>query len=141
MRFRMGSVFWNSDKMRETNVKHQLEHCIYNFGGKTKITKMEQHSSLKGAVNQFGRWLREIAVLFVCDDLWGLSRSGFGYLPHLKRLLRDAPRNKQLISKWDKKIAEEFSLKCQTFGTLSTRGHGSLNLSSEVAFGDEQIEM
>ncbi len=80
-------------------------------------------------------------MLFVCDDLRRSPRSEFGYLPLFKRLLRDAPRSKLLVSTRDQRIAEEVSMNYETFGTLSRHGSCARNLFGQIAFGEEYVEM
>ncbi len=126
---------------KDSDVQDQLERCIYNSGGTSIVMKMEEQSSLKGAIKQAAMWLCEKEMLFVCDDLWQSAASDFGYLPLLKRLLRDAPRSKLLVSTRDKRIAEEVSMNYETFGILPSHGPSARSLLGQIAFGDEHIEI
>ena len=124
----------------DSNVRNQLEQCVFNFGGVKVVAKMEKEPTLDEVVKHAARWLRETAVLFVCDDLWGSPTSSFGYLPLLKRLLRNAPGSKLLISTRDQRIAEEVSMSYETFGTLPPQGQSARNLLGQITFGAEHTE-
>ena len=42
------------------------------------LTEVRKQSSLKGLVNIAASWLRDKAILYVCDDLWWSPTNDFG---------------------------------------------------------------
>ena len=60
--------------------------------------EMKKAEGLDEVVSLAAEWLNGNSILLVCDDLWPISGSELGYVPKLKKLLRDAPRSALVIS-------------------------------------------
>lgn len=82
-------------------VFREVKHCVTKFGGNKMRKRIEEDGTLEGGVDYASEWLSSKAVLLVCDDLWPREHMALGYLPVLKKLLRDAPDSGLLISTRD----------------------------------------
>ena len=70
-------------------VREEICRCVKKFGGKEVVKEMRRASSLRDVVKRAAEWLGDRAALLVCDDLWATNDIELGYIPELRKTLRD----------------------------------------------------
>ena len=116
-------------------VCEEICRCVRKFGGKEVVKLMRRATSLGEVVNYAAEWLEDRAVLLVCDDLWATDDNELGYLPELKKMLRDAPKSGLLISTRDRMIAHAVSSSPVSFECVEPQGSRAREILGRAAFG------
>ena len=61
-------------------VREEICRCVRNFGGFEAVKEMKKAQNLGDVVNRAAEWLRDRAILLVCDDLWATNDGKLGYV-------------------------------------------------------------
>ena len=123
------------------NVREEMCRCVRNFGGVEVAKDMRSASNLGEVVSRAAEWLKGKKVLLVCDDLWPTDDSELGYVPELKKMLRDAPKSGLLISTRDRMIARAVSSSPVSFECVEPQGSKAREVLIRAAFGADWQEI
>ena len=115
----------------------EIRRCVRNFGGVEEAKDMRSAANLEVVVNRAAEWLRDKAVLLVCDDLWTSVDNELGYVAELKNMLRDAPKSGLLISTRDRTIAQAVSSSPVNFECVEPQGRKAREILGTAAFGPD----
>lgn len=125
------------EKASNRKVIDELVRCLRNFGSSRLASEMKNTVEIGKVVETVAQWLNERAVLFVCDDLWPLPNNELGYVPELKKLLRDTPKSALLVSTRDRKIARAVGNSPVPFKSLEPLGLKAREILSTASFGKD----
>ena len=119
------------ENARLEKFREEICRCALNFGGFEGAKDMKRAQNLGDMLNRAAQWLRDRAIFLVYDDLWATNNNELGYVPELKKMLRDAPKSGLLISTHDRNITRAVS----SFECAEPQGPIAREIPGTAAFG------